>query len=524
MVDSFDGLRHDTVIGSNDQDGNIRQLSASGTHSGECFMARGIQECDLVTLVADLVSTDSLGDAAGFVESDICLAQGVKQCRLAVVDMAHDRNDRRTRYEETRIIRFRNVFRRIFFLFRFQKGYTEFFSKDFDGIRIEVLIDGSHDAKSHQVFDDLADFAAEKFSQFLDGNSSRDSYFCRIGILFLFLVVFLLLTLVQGAGHQRAAFLFSSCLFPVLLCFLLGRFFTSDCRSFRSDFFYRSSNGCRMLAVGMIISGMIVSAERSAVPVASGSAISIASRTAVSVAIRAVSVPVAGRTVSIPVAIRTVAIPVAGWTVSISVTGRAAVSVAVGTVSISVAGRAAVSVAVGTVSISVAGRAAVSVTVGTVISVAGGAVVSISGGTVISAVVPVIIRTVVSVISYGARGIFLSSAGFFSFLMSGFRFRSLFFHFCRLRRCRSFLCFWFHARVSGFAACFSGLPVSRSALLIEPYGTHLRTFCWFLGCFKFFCQNGFRPFIYSGQAASHLNMVLLQSVHDLFIRLFKLFY
>jgi hypothetical protein len=252
---------------------------------------------------------------------------------------------------------------------------------------------------------------------------------------------------------------------------------------------------------------MIVSAERSAVPVASGSAISIASRTAVSVAIRAVSVPVAGRTVSIPVAIRTFSIPVAGWTVSISVTGRAAVSVAIGTVSISVAG-----------------RAAVSVTVGTVISVAGGAVVSISGGTVISAVVPVIIRTVVSVISYGARGIFLSSAGFFSFLMSGFRFRSLFFHFCRLRRCRSFLCFWFHARVSGFAACFSGLPVSRSALLIEPYGTHLRTFCWFLGCFKFFCQNGFRPFIYSGQAASHLNMVLLQSVHDLFIRLFKLFY
>ena len=53
MVDRFYSLRHDTVIVSNDQDGNIRQLSASGTHSGECFMARGIQEGDLVTLVAD---------------------------------------------------------------------------------------------------------------------------------------------------------------------------------------------------------------------------------------------------------------------------------------------------------------------------------------------------------------------------------------------------------------------------------------------------------------------------------------
>ena len=36
-----------------------------------------------------------LGDAAGFVGRDVGLAQGVEQRGLAVVDMAHDGDDRR---------------------------------------------------------------------------------------------------------------------------------------------------------------------------------------------------------------------------------------------------------------------------------------------------------------------------------------------------------------------------------------------------------------------------------------------
>ena len=42
MVDGFHGLRHDTVVGGNDQNGDIGRLRAAGTHCREGFMPRGI--------------------------------------------------------------------------------------------------------------------------------------------------------------------------------------------------------------------------------------------------------------------------------------------------------------------------------------------------------------------------------------------------------------------------------------------------------------------------------------------------
>ena len=47
----------------------------------------------------DLVGTDVLGDAAGFTADHIGLADRIEQLGLAVVDVAHDRDDRRTRHE-----------------------------------------------------------------------------------------------------------------------------------------------------------------------------------------------------------------------------------------------------------------------------------------------------------------------------------------------------------------------------------------------------------------------------------------
>ena len=49
--------------------------------------------------VLDLVGADVLGDAAGLARDDVGLADGVEQRGLAVVDVAHDGDHRRTRLE-----------------------------------------------------------------------------------------------------------------------------------------------------------------------------------------------------------------------------------------------------------------------------------------------------------------------------------------------------------------------------------------------------------------------------------------
>ena len=67
MLNSFDGLRHNSVIGSNHENHDIGCGSTAGTHCGKCGMTRSIEEGDGFTLVGlYVVSTDVLGNTAGF--------------------------------------------------------------------------------------------------------------------------------------------------------------------------------------------------------------------------------------------------------------------------------------------------------------------------------------------------------------------------------------------------------------------------------------------------------------------------
>ena len=50
-------------------------------------------------LAGHLVGADVLGDAAGLARGDVGLADGVEQRGLAVVDVAHDGDDRRARHQ-----------------------------------------------------------------------------------------------------------------------------------------------------------------------------------------------------------------------------------------------------------------------------------------------------------------------------------------------------------------------------------------------------------------------------------------
>lgn len=95
MLHGFLGLRHDAVVGRDHQDHDVGRLGATGTHRGERGVAGGIQEGHHATLGFDVVGTDMLGDAAGLARGDLGATDVVEQRGLAVVDVAHDGDDRR---------------------------------------------------------------------------------------------------------------------------------------------------------------------------------------------------------------------------------------------------------------------------------------------------------------------------------------------------------------------------------------------------------------------------------------------
>ena len=104
VIDRFHGLRHDAVIGSDDQHHNVGGFRSARPHAGKRFVTRRIEEYDLAPegrrfLVgnANFVGADVLRDASRFAFGNAGQANRVEQRGLAVVDVTHDRDHRRTR-------------------------------------------------------------------------------------------------------------------------------------------------------------------------------------------------------------------------------------------------------------------------------------------------------------------------------------------------------------------------------------------------------------------------------------------
>ena len=99
VVDCLDGLRHDAVVGGDDEHDDVGHLGAAGTHGGKRLVAGRVDEGDLATVDVHDRCTDVLGDAARFTCGNASMANRVEQRGLAVVDVTHDGNDRRTRLQ-----------------------------------------------------------------------------------------------------------------------------------------------------------------------------------------------------------------------------------------------------------------------------------------------------------------------------------------------------------------------------------------------------------------------------------------
>ena len=170
VVDGLDRLRHDTVIGGDDQYGNIGDLCTAGSHRGESGVAGGIQEGDGTAIHLHLVSTDVLGDAAGFAGNHAGLADGIEDGGLAVVNVTHDHHD-----GGTGLLRFLLVLHLKQPVFDGDNDLLGDLGADLHGdqgggIKVDDIADGGHNAQCHQLFDDLACLHLEHKCQFADGH------------------------------------------------------------------------------------------------------------------------------------------------------------------------------------------------------------------------------------------------------------------------------------------------------------------------------------------------------------------
>ena len=146
-------------------------------------MARGVEEGDrLATFQTHLIGADVLGDPAALATGDIGRTQGVQQRGLAVVDVAHDRHDRRTREQVIVDILFADE---PFLDVGFRNpahGVAKFGRHQFGGVVVDDVVDLEHHALTHQELDDLNAAGRHPVGQFGHGDDVRnDDFASRTG-------------------------------------------------------------------------------------------------------------------------------------------------------------------------------------------------------------------------------------------------------------------------------------------------------------------------------------------------------
>ena len=171
MVDGFNSLGHHAIIGGNHQHSDIRRLSAAGAHGSEGLMAGGIQESNGAAIEVDGIRADMLRNAARLARGDVGLADIVQQRGLAVVNVTHDGDDRRTGLQlifgilRARFLSQRILSRAIELHF---KLYAKLGADQRSGIEIQLTVDVGHDTEQEQLFEDFTSGLADALSQILD--------------------------------------------------------------------------------------------------------------------------------------------------------------------------------------------------------------------------------------------------------------------------------------------------------------------------------------------------------------------
>ena len=194
MCDSLLCGGHDSVVGSNDDDCDIGNLSTTGTHGGEGLVTRCVEECYAASVLKlHVVSTDVLGDASCLTGDDVGLAYVVEQRCLTVVNVSHDGHDRSARHEIVLVVSL--------FCDGLLHLCTDIFGlepkllcHEVDGLGVEALVDRHHDAHAHERSDDLVDVDVHHRSQLAHGHELGELQCFALLLLLAALLVHLLLS------------------------------------------------------------------------------------------------------------------------------------------------------------------------------------------------------------------------------------------------------------------------------------------------------------------------------------------
>ena len=174
--DRLERLRHHAVVGGDDQHRDVGDLGAAGTHGGERLVARCVEERQLPAVDLGLVGADVLRDPAGLGVDDRGLADRVEQGRLAVVDVAHDRHDRRPRDE-----RLLGVVERLRLCLVVVGVLDRHLAVELEGDHLHLFVGerlgrGLHRPQVHQHLDDLRHRDPEGLREVAQRDAGLDGY------------------------------------------------------------------------------------------------------------------------------------------------------------------------------------------------------------------------------------------------------------------------------------------------------------------------------------------------------------
>ncbi len=171
VIDGFDGLRHDAVVGGHHQDDDIGDFRAAGAHARERLVAGRVDEHDFAVVLLDVVGADVLRDAAGFAVGHMGGTNGVQQRSFAVIDVAHDGDHGRAPHFIGGHFGFGDFLRALFFVADLVGGSAELARQILGHLYVEILVDGGEDLLFHQLLDHQIGFDAELFGKLFDGDA-----------------------------------------------------------------------------------------------------------------------------------------------------------------------------------------------------------------------------------------------------------------------------------------------------------------------------------------------------------------
>ena len=174
MGDRLLRLRHDAVVGGDDENCNVSDLRAARPHCGKCFVAGRVEERDSPAVDLRLVRADVLRDPSRLGLHHGGLADRVEERGLAVVDVPHDRHDRRAR-NEVLVLVLELLGLELLLGGVLDRDLTlELGPDDLDVLVGERLCRSPHLAERHQDLDELRHRDPERLREVLDGHPGLD--------------------------------------------------------------------------------------------------------------------------------------------------------------------------------------------------------------------------------------------------------------------------------------------------------------------------------------------------------------